>query len=330
MNKYFLQIPERCFYNPYVSLQAKAMKAAGWQECLPSLCVDEDNAAPIKQLSAEGLPTDGLRVAHVHWPEKLFVQRGVDEALHFVSDIKAAGWKIALTHHNLAPHEGVNNGQKLLKFVDIHHCFSATQKEVLVRRYGEALASATVFQHPDYELPDVKTKDARELITVGIYGRIRGYKRFVNFAEEFAKVQPSRAKLDVAGLPYDKQIDSALRQLAVANNRISYQPGFLDHASLVQKIQTADCILLPYENLWSSGVLALATQIGTLTVCPPPAMYDLGKRDDLNIRLIEHWQDAKALAFIDQLDAACSLKLPRKSFSWDAAAQILSNAYHFK
>ena len=330
MNKYFLQIPERCFYNPYVSLQAKAMKSIGWKECLPALCVDEENAVPVKPLSMKGLPKSGLRVAHVHWPEKLFVQRGVDETLRFVSDIKASGWKIALTHHNLAPHEGVNNGQKLLPFVDIHHCFSSAQKEVLVNRYGEALASAAVFPHPDYELPDVYAKDAHEAVTVGIYGRIRGYKRFVDFAAEFAQMQPGCAKLDIAGLPYDGQIDLALRQLAVANSSISYQPGFLNHASLVQKIQTADCILLPYENLWSSGVLALATQIGTLTICPPPAMYDFGKHDDLNIHLIENWQDAKALAVIAQLDAAYTAKRPRSGFSWDAAAQILSNAYQFK
>src|SRR5262249_51713199 len=61
-----------------------------------------------------------VRVLHFHWPERHFDRRRAGSALGFAVRLllaRALGYRLVWTVHNLAPHDGTNAGDRLVRAV---------------------------------------------------------------------------------------------------------------------------------------------------------------------------------------------------------------------
>ncbi|HJQ75403.1 MAG TPA: glycosyltransferase, partial [Gaiellaceae bacterium] len=155
-----------------------------------------------------------VRVLHFHWPERHFRRGRLVAALGFGLRLLAArllGYRIVWTVHNLAPHEGVGLGDRLVRTLLarlgtlIVHCEAARGP------LGRAGRRAHVIPHGSYvgrypnsvSQPAARTRlgldpAARVLLA---FGQVRPYKGLDELVEAFRSLPAGAAELVVAGQP---------------------------------------------------------------------------------------------------------------------------------
>ncbi|MFJ5740115.1 glycosyltransferase family 4 protein [Streptomyces microflavus] len=300
-----LQVPEECGWNPYVAAGEQALAGAGLTVLRPGLCLD--NPEPPAGLPA--LPSlEGVRpdVVHLHWPEKLARQYGAQTALRILTRFKEDGALIVQTVHNLAPHEPTGPLAAFARHVDAlsdgAHFFSP-EHEAAARLLRPYLPRACVHvPHPLMPGQPASSPGPRRPgpLSVGCFGRLRDYKRTLPFAQAFLAGAPPAARLLVAGEPDTPDTHEAFTQLAAADTRLDYRPGFRDdHADFWRLLAEVEWVALPYERLHSSGVLVAALQARRRILSPTPiggtGLYARGAHRWW-WTTVDPWNDEKAVA----------------------------------
>jgi hypothetical protein len=341
MRKVLLQVPETCFFNPYVEHQAQALGACGYEVLQPGLCRDEPGAAaPRPSLAGLEAPAGGLGVVHLHWPEKLLKTSSRTEVLALFAGLRERRWKLVRTYHNLTPHDSDLGDfeRELVRLVDGHHCFSREQRRRLVSAHGPALEKALVLQHPRFVLPAElqgspvgRRRAPGRPLTVGCFGRVRRYKRGLEFARAFVARQAVGMRLLLCGLAETAELDVELQALASRSPALEYRSGFLEHAGLISAMREVDLVVLPYASVWSSGILTLAAQLGLPVLAPRPAMLELEEEEARGIgHFLTAWDDQVAL---DWLERARDMALEAPSQAervfpdWATAGAALDSYY---
>ncbi|MGY4858077.1 hypothetical protein [Cryobacterium sp. AP23] len=217
------------------------------------------------------LLTGSFDAFHVHWPEHLITQptlarRLVVRALFFLALIRLRFKRVPVvrTMHNKNAHFRVASVDKALlqhfeKLVSARIWLSEREDEDGVRSDADV-----VIPHSDY-VPWLEALGAQERPPGGInqilcFGVIRRYKRFEEVAH--AAVALGYPHLTIAGAPSESDYAAELLSIAKAHpSQLSVFPQRLDSQELVEKIQAANLVVVPYADLYNSGVVLLALSL---------------------------------------------------------------------
>lgn len=225
-----LQIPEVCKWNPYVKLTERYLTDRGAVFLRPGLCRDGLYVPPPSPPVLQYAP----HIIHLHWPEKLAAWYGVDRALTVLRDFVERGTQIVQTVHNLQAHEPSTELSGYLHEVDALsdgvHFFSA-EHELQARVVRPKLPQLrTLMLHPEFPalvpLQDSSVVSGEDVV-MGCFGRIRPYKRFLEFARIFGQTAQPGFRLLIAGAADTTKTHTGLQLLAEAYSQVEYLPGFL-------------------------------------------------------------------------------------------------------
>ncbi len=328
-----VQVPEVCSWNPYMAAAEAALAAQGEgvRVVRPGLCRDVPGPAapPLRQ----PVEVDAATIVHLHWPEKLAHQLGVDAATAVLRDFVERGAKIVQTVHNVRPHEVTPELTAFLRSVDEltagTHFFSADH-EAEARSTRPSLPQRVLhLPHPRFALPPSLTASV-VAGSVGLLGRLRGYKRTVGFARAYLQALGAQARMVVAGHVDEPEVHRGLAELAVEYPGLDYQPGFVPEEGFWRLLGEVEWAALPYRRLYSSGVLVAALQLGRRIISPVPTggtgLYGTGW-DQGRWRTVQPWDDTRAveelLAAQAHVPPVGELTLP----SWPEAAEAMAGFY---
>jgi glycosyltransferase involved in cell wall biosynthesis len=239
------------------------------------------------------------RVLHILWNGKFeFFDRTL-----LMLYYKACGKKIAYTAHNVnqARRDGrdslLNRVTLKMQYRLCDHIFVHTQKmkEELCQDFRVAENAVTVIRYPmNYALPDTDLTPAEAKQRLGLvdnerailfFGKIRPYKGIEHLVEAFRLLSPIRTgnyRLILAGEP-KKGSEEYLHEIQqfVAREfcpeQVILKIQFIPDEEMELYFKAADVLVLPYKEIFQSGVLFLAYSFGL-----PVIATDVGSfREDI-------------------------------------------------
>ena len=276
---------------------------------------------------------------------------------------KLLGMKIVLTAHNVnqakrdRQDSWLNRITLRIQYTLADHLFVHTRKmkDELVQDFGVADRRITVIRHPinnAFPETDLPSADAKRQLgvksdekTILFLGRIKPYKGIEYLLDAFQKLVKRDAayRLIIAGEPHkgsEVYLDEIRRIVArdFDEGKIILKFHFIPDDEMELYLKAADVLVLPYKDIFQSGVLFLAYSFGL-----PVVATDVGSFKDEIIEgetgFVCKPGDAPDLA--RALEAYFSSALYRdlsarrreiknyanKTYSWDAAAELTTNAY---
>ena len=217
-----------------------------------------------------------VRVLHFHWPERHFDRRRPGSALGFALRLllaRALGYRLVWTVHNLAPHDGTNAGDRLVRAVLGRTATLVVHCETARALLGRAGSRAIVIPHGNYvgRYPNGVTPGAArarlglepEARVLLAFGQLRPYKGLDALVAAFATVAAPTARLVIAGQPLG---DAALP--AGGDARVRIFARHVPDAEVQLFLNAADVVVLPYRSILTSGSAMLALSFGRGIVAP--------------------------------------------------------------
>jgi glycosyltransferase involved in cell wall biosynthesis len=299
------------------------------------------------------------RVFHILWNSKV---QFFDRTLLMLY-YKMLGKKIALTAHNVNQEKRDSNDSLLNRLtlkIQYHladHIFVHTQKmkNELIKDFGVLERLVTVIRHPiNNAFPDTDLTpfEAKSRLGIGddenailCFGRIKPYKGVEHLLAAFRQLTANGMKyrLIIAGEVQkgnEKYLD-ALQQIAsreLDRGQVMFKTQFIPDKDMELYLKAADVLVLPYNDIFQSGVLFLgysfglpviATDVGSFReeivegttgyLCKPADPADLAKTietyfaSDLYRELGTRRQDIMDYAAVHH--------------SWDSVAELTRNVY---
>jgi len=99
-------------------------------------------------------------------------------------------------------------------------------------------------------------------------GNIRGYKGVLELISTFNKIKIANTKLIIAGKPASKEIKSKILSLINGNQNILTRFEFIPNEEVQVYMNTADLVVLPYEDILTSGMVLLAMSFKKPVIAP--------------------------------------------------------------
>jgi glycosyltransferase involved in cell wall biosynthesis len=253
--------------------------------------VGADRALPLLgAVRAHGRPD----VFHVNWLHRHFVtgSSALTALLAFrllfeLLVLRAVGVELVWTVHNLVEHSrrtprlelAVRRVAAQLCDRIIVHCESA--RELVVDTYRLPASTADrieVVPHGHYidSYPnEVDRETARESLgldddqTVFLYfGLIRSYKNVPDLVRTFASIDDPDARLLVVGNPMSDRLGAEVQALCTRDDRITCVLEFVPDEEIQRYMNAADAVVLPFEEVLTSGTAILAMSFGRALVAP--------------------------------------------------------------
>lgn len=324
--------------NPYLDLLVTALERSGVE---------------VEDYTGRRGLTRRYDVVHVHWPEQVLGRswgpRTLVRALVFLVAIRlqrARGGRLVWTVHNLRPHEASEGIAVRLLWrayvAQIDSAISLTEAGIdLIRQHHPALASTPMFVVPHGHYRDRYPPQGRESARQGLglppeagvlafVGLIRRYKNVLGLLGAFAGVGDGDARLLVAGEPRDADLGREVAEAARADDRVVAHLGFLAPDDVSAHLAAADCVVLPFRDLFNSGSALLALSLDRPILVPStPTTRELERRIGARwVRTYDGPLDAETLA--QALKAAQGVvgeRAPLEPFDWQPIAHATVAAY---
>jgi beta-1,4-mannosyltransferase len=241
---------------------------------------------------------------HIHWPSFLYfdsksrLRTGVRLMTMYAKLLfaKGRGATIAWTAHNLYPHDGGSGvlshrlGRRMMvAFADYVCVHGASAGAIVSRELKVAESRLRIGHHPHWIdcYPNLLTRAesrARLLVPPDDFlylfvGRCRPYKGLEALIEAFPAA-PQPARLLIAGNFSSPQYLEDIASLARRTPRVELVPRSIPDDELQVYLNAADCVVLPYREVLTSGAALLALSFGRPVIAP-----DLGAiRDQVDSR----------------------------------------------
>jgi len=300
------------------------------------------------------------RILHILWNNKFELLDRTILMLYY----KALGKKIAFTAHNVnqakrdAKDSWFNRVTLKMQYRLCDHIFVHTQKmkSELCEDFAVAERAVTVIRFPinnalpDTELTSIEAKrrlglrdDERVIL---FFGRVRPYKGIEYLLDAFRLLQANtqeQYRLIVAGEAikgcedYLLELQNSVRA-EFDREQVIWRTHFIPDDEVEMYLKAADVLVLPYKEIFQSGVLFLAYAFGL-----PVIATDVGSfRDEIVegktgflCKPGEPAEMARAIRTYFASDLFKHLKFRRKaikdyanaSHSWHAVAELTCNAY---
>ncbi len=270
--------------SPYQARLAETLAPHGWA-VRPG-----DIAAAI--LAARTAPA----VFHLHWEQPAYVAAAheagalalAEDFLRALDVFRAAGGLLVWTLHNASPHEerfpAVNTAMQrgLAQRADLVHAHNHAGAAHAVM-LGAPADSIMVSRHPSYAetYPDDITDHAArrylglddEDVVFTFFGAMRGYKGLPRLMRAFdlAHATFPGTRLVLAG----RCPEPCTARVLAPTPALRLLPRQIADAEVQYVMRAADCVVLPYEAILTSGALALAQGFGRPVIVPDlPAMLE--------------------------------------------------------
>ena len=251
-----------------------------------------------------GYPRDTVRavleggipdVIHLHWISWFLISddrlRSVGKAMVFIAAVtvaKVLGIRIVWTAHNLFEHE--RRDPKLERFFKRHlvryafddvivHCEAAKRQLLTAYDLPRTVESKLVtVPHGNYvEAYDdqLSSEEASEELglpesatVIAFFGSIKPYKRVPELIDAFTDLETDNARLLVAGNPMDDDVKRAVVERASRDDRVETVLEFVPDDEVQLYMNAADVVVLPFEDILSSGSVLLSMSFGNPIVAP--------------------------------------------------------------
>jgi D-inositol-3-phosphate glycosyltransferase len=297
-------------------------------------------------------------IFHVLWNNRL---EHFDRTLLMLY-FKALGKKIALTAHNvnIARRDGndswLNRMTLRFQYRMVDHLFVHTEKmkSELAGEYGIREDAITVITHPINDaFPDTDLTPARAKQRLGLkprdkailfFGRLRPYKGLEYLIQAFQLLpQSSDYRLIIAGESKkgSEEYFEKIQQMIgaeVATGRILAKIEFIPDDEAEVYLKAADVLVLPYKEIFQSGVLflgysfglpAIATDVGSFREAIVESRTGFVARSCDPTELAVTIEQYFASDLYRNLDVrrAEVREYAREHHSWEAAAELTVKAY---
>jgi len=350
MNVLFL--PDGSFGNPYQRELANALKRQGVDVTLSN---GIGHLPILGAIRAYGKPD----VLHLHWTHGFLVAssrvKTFIKAFRFLTElliVKFLRIKIVWTVHNLVEHERRHPRLELLfNRILVHlydqlivHCLFAQEAVIQTYRLPDRLkAKVNVVPHGHYVDSyenQLSQEEARARLGLGeekivflYFGQIRYYKGVFQLIDAFRKLESPQARLLIVGRPANEAIKTQVVEHAQSDSRILTFLRFVPDKEVQLYMNAADVVVLPYQDILTSGSALLAMSFGKAVIIP-------------NIGCVAEALDSQAAFFYDPNEEEGLLKAMQqalkadlaamgqhnidraKRFNWDKIAQKTVEVYH--
>jgi glycosyltransferase involved in cell wall biosynthesis len=300
------------------------------------------------------------RILHILWNYKVeFFDRTI-----LMLYYKALGKKIALTAHNVntarrdSKDSWLNRTTLKIQYRLCDHIFVHTQKmrSELCQEFGVAEKAVTVIRYPiNNALPDTELTSAEAKRRLGLrddertilfFGRVRPYKGIEYLLDAFRLLFASKQanyRLIVAGEPmkgseeYLHEIQQSVRR-DFGQGQVILRIQFIPDEEMELYFKGGDVLVLPYKEIFQSGVLFLAYSFGL-----PVVATDVGSfreeivegRTGFLCKPGDPAELAEAIETYFASDLFKNLEVRRRELkdyananhSWHAVAELTRNAY---
>jgi beta-1,4-mannosyltransferase len=285
-------------------------------------------------------------IIHFNWPEYLFVYR--NRIKH------VAGWLLTLclaarmkvtripyvrSFHDIAPWVSVNIFDGfLIRILDdlVSHIVYLTDPQPLGAEYRAASSGKPVslIKHPEYgpmldALKEEQPQARNEPPFALCFGILRPYKSYETVVDAFLTFDPqSNIRLKIMGAAPDPEYLDALKQRIGGSPLIELHVGRVSDEALVQEISAAQCVVVPYERLYNSGVVFMALSVGApVLLRSGPVASEL--QHEYGDEFVRTYDDEIAAS---DVDAVFSTPKPIKvrtpvERTWDFAGKRYSDLY---
>jgi glycosyltransferase involved in cell wall biosynthesis len=299
------------------------------------------------------------RIFHILWNSKIQLFDRTLLMLYY----RMMGKKIALTAHNVNQGRRDGNDSVLnrltlrLQYRLTDHIFVHTQKmkDELIVEFGVRDRTVTVIRHPINDaFPDTDLTTAEAKRQLGLrndekailcFGRIKPYKGIEHLLEAFQRLVERDAsyRLIIAG-EVQKENEGYLNQIKqrilseLERGQVILKVQFIPDEEMEVYLKAADVMVLPYNEIFQSGVLFLGYSFGL-----PVIATDVGSfreeivegRTGFLCRPGDPTDLAKAIETYFNSDLYRDMGETRKEIrnhanahhSWAAVAELTRNAY---
>jgi D-inositol-3-phosphate glycosyltransferase len=299
------------------------------------------------------------KIFHILWNSKIQIFDRTLLMLYY----RIMGKKIALTAHNVNQARRDGNDSVLnrltlrLQYWLTDHIFVHTQKmkDELIVEFGVRDRAVTVIRHPINDaFPDTDLTTAEAKRRLGLrnnekailcFGRIKPYKGIEHLLEAFQRLAEGDAnyRLIIAG-EVQKENEGYLSQIKqmipseLERGQIILKAQFIPDEEMELYLKAADVMVLPYNEIFQSGVLFLGYSFGL-----PLIATDVGSfreeivegRTGFLCRPCDPTDLAKAIEIYFGSDLYRDLDGTRKKIrnhanihhSWTAVAELTRSAY---
>jgi D-inositol-3-phosphate glycosyltransferase len=238
------------------------------------------------------------RVFHILWNSKIQLFDRTLLMLYF----RVLGKRISLTAHNVnqarrdSRDSWLNRITLRIQYRLADHIFVHTEKmgAELLSDFGVSRKSVTVIRHPiNNAFPDTRLSPPEAKSRLGLgesdkailcFGRIKPYKGIEYLLQAFQELaaKDDRYRLIIAGeveTESKEYMDSLMRAIppSMEKDRIILKTQFIPDEEMELYFKAADVFVLPYKDIFQSGVLFLGYYFGL-----PVVVTDVGSfREDV-------------------------------------------------
>jgi glycosyltransferase involved in cell wall biosynthesis len=299
------------------------------------------------------------KLLHILWNNKI---EWFDRTI-LMMYYKALGKRVALTAHNVnqarrdAKDSLLNRITLRVQYRLCDHIFVHTQKmkDELCRDFGVAEKVVTVIRHPiNNAFPDTGLTPSEAKMHLGLrddektvlfFGRIRPYKGIEHLLAAFRPLAADHAnyRLIIAGEPkkgseeYREEIEQIVKR-DFAPGRIIFRIQFIPDEEMEIYLKAADVLVLPYKEIFQSGVLFLAYSFGLPVVATDVGSFREEIVEGSTGFLCQPGDPAELTKAIEKYfasDLYRNLRVRRQELkdyadanhSWNAVADLTRNAY---
>jgi beta-1,4-mannosyltransferase len=268
-------------------------------------------------------------VFHMHWPHSLVQDRGAFKArakrslfAALLLLLRVRRIPVIWTIHNLDPHEAAKPSEVRLL---ARFAASVDHRVLLHTPEREERDAATVILHGHYRdyyqfgraVPDPA------VTSFALPGMIRPYKNIEELIEAFLSLDSSSNTLVIAGKPAFPEYLTRLVDQARSAEEIEVVGRRLSDVELVDVVEAADVIVLPYREIFNSGVALLALSASRVLLArDSPSMRELAREFPGWVFLFSGQLSSESLA---QAGAAAKVRageqLDMASRDWGLAGQ---------
>ncbi len=248
----------------------------------------------IDEYSPTRLLLNKYDIWHLHWPELCLKHRGPKRAgksaqtfLTLMDQARQRSVKIVWTAHNLSSHDQVHPGLEtgfwndFTNRVDGHISLSKTGLEAIHERFPRLKqVPSFVVPHGHYrgEYQDtLNRQSARAQLGIAnsakvllFFGKIRPYKNVAQLIRTFRAYPDPTAILIVVGEVKERFPENAerIKSESAGDSRVRLELGHVPGDRVQVYFRSADLVVLPYREIFSSGVTLLALSFDRPVLLP--------------------------------------------------------------
>lgn len=271
--------------NPYSFLFVSSLQKCG----LDIQCVDETGIGVLpKMIFKRKKP----HILHLHWQHAFLLAhnktRTIVKSLLFILEIlllKMFGVRLVWTVHNIHNHE------KQFVNIEIFFCrlLAKAAARIIVHSQSASQEVINVFKlskkekihviphanYIDYYPNTIKKQEARKKLDISgekfvllLLGRIRSYKGIKSLVDGFIRFDRQDSLLILAGMPHSPEDGEEIHSLVKSTANIRFYPSYIADDEIQVFMNTADTVVLPYENILTSGAAILAMSFAKPVITP--------------------------------------------------------------